>query len=109
MILVNILTLSLLVDQIGMTVFEIGMIDRPYSYIPCVKTVFHGACFGAVSAPTLYAPYPRKALPGEDKARTKSAPKPLQNTLHGKRALESGMKVANSFLGRGTLVNSFPC
>ena len=26
------------------------------------------------------------ALPGEDKARTKSAPKPLQNTLHGKRA-----------------------
>ena len=29
---------------------------------------------------------PGKALPGEDKARTKSAPKPLQNTLHGKRA-----------------------
>ena len=30
---------------------------------------------------------PGKALPGEDKAHTKSAPKPLQNTLHGKRAL----------------------
>ena len=29
-----------------------------------------------------------RALPGEDKARTKSAPKPLQNTLHGKRALD---------------------
>ena len=29
---------------------------------------------------------PGKALPGEDKARTKSVPKPLQNTLHGKRA-----------------------
>ena len=50
-------------------------------------SVFHGACFGAVSAPTLYAPYPRRVgLPGEDKARTKSAPQPLQNTLHGKRA-----------------------
>ena len=61
-----------------------------------VKPVFHGAYFEAVSAPTLYAPYPRRvalsspeALPGEDKARTKSAPKPLQNTLHGKRALDS--------------------
>ena len=31
---------------------------------------------------------PGKALPGEDKARTKSAPNPLQNTLHGKRALD---------------------
>ena len=30
---------------------------------------------------------PRQALPGEDKARTKSAQNPLQNTLHGKRAL----------------------
>ena len=29
---------------------------------------------------------PGKALPGEDKSRTKSAPKPLQNTLHVKRA-----------------------
>ena len=25
-----------------------------------VKPVFHGSCFGAVSAPTLYAPYPRR-------------------------------------------------
>ena len=48
-----------------------------------LKPVFHGACFGAVSALSS----PGKALPGEDKARTKSAPKPLQNTLHGKRAL----------------------
>ena len=31
----------------------------------------------------------RKALPGAYKARTKSAPNPLQNTLHGKRALLS--------------------
>ena len=23
-------------------------------------SVFHGACFGAVAAPTLYAPYPRR-------------------------------------------------
>ena len=28
-----------------------------------VKPVFHGACFGAVSAPTLYAPYPRRVRP----------------------------------------------
>ena len=50
-----------------------------------LQPVFHGACFEAVSAPTLSAP--GKALPGEDKAaRTKSAPNPLQNTLHGKRA-----------------------
>ena len=25
-----------------------------------LEPVFHGACFGAVSAPTLYAPYPRR-------------------------------------------------
>ena len=62
------------------------IIDRPVS----LKPVFHGACFEAVSAPTLYTPYPRRVRPparirrpGEDKARTKSAPKPLQNTLHG--------------------------
>ena len=28
-----------------------------------------------------------RALPGAYKARTKSAPNPLQNTVHGKRAL----------------------
>ena len=28
-----------------------------------VKPVFHGACFGAVSAPTLYAPYAPKHAP----------------------------------------------
>ena len=39
-----------------------------------IKPVFHGECFGAVSAPTLYAPYPRRV-------------RPLHNTLHGKRAL----------------------
>ena len=33
-----------------------------------------------------------KALPGAYKARTKSAPNPLQNTLHGKRALGLGLK-----------------
>ena len=39
----------------------------------------------------LIGPYaPGKALPGAYKARTKSAPNPLQNTLHGKRALGSG-------------------
>ena len=27
------------------------------------KPVFHGACFGAVSAPTLYAPYPLRVRP----------------------------------------------
>ena len=30
------------------------------SSIVTVKPVFHGACFEAVSAPTLYAPYPRR-------------------------------------------------
>ena len=56
-----------------------------------MQPVFHGACFEADSAPILYAPYilyaPGKALPGAYKERTKSAPNPLQNTLHGKRAL----------------------
>ena len=28
-----------------------------------LKPVFHGAYFGAVSAPTLYAPYPRRVRP----------------------------------------------
>ena len=41
-------------------------------------------CFGADFVRALSSP--GKALPGEDKARTKSAPKPFQNTLHGKRA-----------------------
>ena len=42
--------------------------------------------FGADFVRALYAP--GKALPGAYKARTKSAPNPLQNTLHGKRALK---------------------
>ena len=29
------------------------------AFIDTLKPVFHGACFGAVSAQTLYAPYPR--------------------------------------------------
>ena len=32
-----------------------------------IKPVFHGACFGAVSAPTLYAPYPRRVRPYRSK------------------------------------------
>ena len=28
-----------------------------------VKPAFHGACFGADSAPILYAPYPRRVRP----------------------------------------------
>ena len=32
----------------------------PPCLVPSLKPVFHGACFGAVSALTLYAPYPRR-------------------------------------------------
>ena len=34
-----------------------------------LKPVFHGACFGAVSAPTLYAPYPRRVRPNPARIR----------------------------------------
>ena len=47
--------------------------------------------FGAYFVRALYAP--GKALPGAYKARTKSAPNPLQNTLHGKRARHSKFPV----------------
>ena len=54
-----------------------------------LKPVFHGACFEADSATILSAPYTRQARPYPARiARTKSAPNPLQNTLHGKRASE---------------------
>ena len=53
-----------------------------------MESVFHGACFEADSAPTLSAPYTGQARPYPARmARTKSSPNPLQNTLHGKRAL----------------------
>ena len=34
-----------------------------------VKPAFHGACFGAVSAPTLYARVPRRARAAFEKER----------------------------------------
>ena len=54
------------------------------SLSPFSWSVF-GSGFGADFVRALYAP--GKALPGAYKARTKSAPNPLKNTLHGKRAL----------------------
>ena len=54
-----------------------------------LKPVFHGACFEVDSVPILSAPYTRQARPYP--ARIKSAPNPLQNTLHGKRALLNHM------------------
>ena len=50
----------------------------------------HGATVNRGEIVSMYAGLyaPGKALPGANKARTKSAPNPLQNTLHGKRALD---------------------
>ena len=60
-----------------------------------VKPVFHGACFGAVSASTLYAPYPRRVRPnpariilGAYKVGAETAPKP--------RSMENGLNDATS-------------
>ena len=38
--------------------------------IDSLKPVFHGACFEAVSAPTLYAPYPRRVRRNRFKTRS---------------------------------------
>ena len=36
----------------------------------------------------MLSPFSMERVPGAYKARKKSAPNPLQNTLHGKRALD---------------------
>ena len=43
--------------------FRAGNLKDTHLPLYTLKPVFHGACFGAVSAPTLYAPYPRRVRP----------------------------------------------
>ena len=53
--------------------------------------VFHGACFGAVSAPTLYASYPRRVRPYparirrrvQSRRRNRSKTRSMENGLTG--------------------------
>ena len=55
-----------------------------------LKPVFHGACFGVVSAPTLYAPYPRRVWPYparirrvQSRRRNRSKTRSMENGLYG--------------------------
>ena len=62
--------------------FELMRTQTTHLYICLDRSVTKNGC-----VQTVYDELVVDIAPGEDKARTKSAPKPLQNTLHGKRAL----------------------
>ena len=47
----------------------LSILDRPRSHESNVKPAFHGACFGAVSAPILSARVPRRASAAFEKER----------------------------------------
>ena len=58
---------------------------------PRLKPVFHGACFEAVSAPTLYAPYPRRVRPYPVRIRRVQSRRRNRSKT---RSMENGLKVA---------------
>ena len=86
LIIIMYCSITLTVLSIDTSHLRLGLLTRR------VKPVFHGACFGAVSAPTLYVPYPRQVRPYparirrvQSRRRNRSKTRSMENGLKSSR------------------------